>query len=411
MATYGINSDGFLLKRLADIKADLETQLELITDPDTGETLQIDFDEDDPWIQSINVLAANNALTWEMLQLVYTQFDPAQAVGAALSGLVQLNALTRKFGKPSTIPISLTGTAGTLIPAGQLISDSQQNVTYKTDQDITLDGAGTGVGTASSVENGAFVSLTGTITTILTPITGWDTVTNTADSTPGNPTETDEELRARRNLSTESPSQSPVEALYGNLRQLEGVDFVRVYVNNTLSVDARGIPAKTVAPVVVGGLDQDIAETLFLRTPVGIDYFGTDSYVITDTQGENYTIKWIRPTAIDIEVQIDVTVTDPNTWPADGADKIKAAIIAYAAGGAPALGVDTGFEDLGFVPGEDVTQSRLYTPVNSVPGHKVTRLELADIPNPVGTADVVIAYNEVAAFDSVNITVNVTIPP
>lgn len=411
MAEFGINSEGFLLKRLADILEDLETQLELITDPDTGETLQIDFDEDDPWIQSINVLAANNALTWEALQLVYTQFDPSQAVGAALSGLVQLNALTRRFGTPSTIAIEITGTTGTVIPAGQQISDAQQNVVYETDVDINIGVTGTEQSTASSIENGAFVTLAGTVDTILTPVAGWDTVTNTADSELGNATETDEELRARRNLSTESPSQSPVEALYGNLRQLEGVTFARVYVNNTLAVDTRGIPAKTIGAVVVGGDDTEIANTLFLRSPVGIDYFGTDSLVLTDVQGENYTIRWIRPTDVPVLIEIDLTVTDTNTWPSDGADQIEAAIIAYAAGGAPALGIDDGFEDLGFVPGENVTQSRLYTPVNSIPGHKVDRLELAEVPGPVGTADVVVDFDEVAAFDSANITVNVTIPP
>lgn len=410
MADFGINNEGFFAKRLADILDDLETQLEQITDPDTGETLQIDFDEDDPWIQSINVLAANNATTWEMLQLVYTQFDPSQAVGAALSGLVQINALTRRFGTPSTIPIEITGTTGTVIPPGQQISDEQQNVVYQTDQEITIGVTGTEVGTASSVENGAFVSLNGTITTILTPVAGWETVTNTDDSTPGNFTETDEELRARRNLSTESPSQSPVEAVYGNLRQIEGVQFARVYVNNTLAVDARGIPAKTIAPVVVGGEDEDIANVLFLRTPVGIDYFGTESFTITDSQGETYDINWIRPDEVDVQIEIDLTVVDDGTWPSDGADRIKAAILAYAAGGAPALGIDEGFEDLGFVPGENVTQSRLYTPVNSIPGHKVTRLELSALPDPVGTADVVIDFDEVAAFDSGNITINVTVP-
>lgn len=408
MADYGINDQGFLAKRLRDVLDDLEASLEEIVDPDTGETLQIDFDEDDPWIQSINVLAANNASTWEMLQMVYTQFDPSQAVGAALSGLVQINALTRRFGTPSTLQIDVTGTIGTVIPAGQQISDDQQNVIYVTDEEVTIGVTGTESTTASSIENGAFVSLTGTIDTILTPVSGWDSVTNTADSTIGSAEETDEELRARRNLSTESPSQSPVEAVYGNLRQLEGVTFARVLVNNTLVTDGNGIPAKTMAAVIVGGDDEEIANVLFLRSPVGLDFFGTDSFVVTDTQGETYTMRWIRPTAVPIAIEIDITVIDTGTYPVDGDDQIKAAILAYAAGGAPALGIDEGFEDLGIVPGEDVTLSRLYTPINSVPGHKVTRLEISADPAPVGSADVPIDFDEVAEFDSGLITIAVS---
>ena len=407
MAEFGTNEQGFVLKRLRDILDDLQAGLITIQDAETGETLQVDFDDDDPLIQVINALAANNATTWESLQAVYNQFNPQLATGAALSGLVQLNALQRRFGNPSTIALALTGDPGILIPQGSQISDTQQLVVYQTDADITLDGTGNAVGTASSVENGAFVSLAGTITEILNPINGWDTVTNTADAAPGNVTETDEELRLRRNRATESPSVAPVEAVFGNLGQLEGVTFARVYVNNTLAVDARGLPGKSIGAVVVGGDDLEIAQTLFLRSPIGLAYFGNTIETVRDVNDEPYVIQWIRPTDVDVAIEIDITVTDENTFPTDGEDRIKEAILAYAANGAAGLSINTGFEELGFVPGEPVSVSRLYTPVNSIPGHRVDRLEIAIVGNAVGLTDIPVDFDEVAAFDSGNITITV----
>lgn len=409
MADFGINEEGFLLKRLADVQDSLQTSLEAITD-ENGETLQINFDEDDPWIQSINVLIANNASTWEALQATYNQFNPKLATKSALSGLVQLNALSRRAGVKSTIGIDIVGTASTVIPAGQQVSDAQQNVIYVTDTELTIGGGGTVSGTASSQTVGAFLSLSGTITTILTPVTGWDSVTNPLDSVQGSATENDEQLRVRREKSTETPSVAPVEAVFGNLSQLEGVTFARVLVNNTLAVDVNGLPGKSIGAVVQGGVDADIADALFLRSPAGMLFHGNQAVptTLTDVQGESYVIDWITPTDILIDVEVDITITDANAYPSDGDTQIIQAIIDYANGGAPALGIDTGFEDLGFVPGEDVILSRLFTPVNSVPGHTVTRLEISLSPAGVGSADLPIAFDEVSFFQSANITVTVT---
>lgn len=404
---FGVVPEGFNEKRLADIQADLKASLITIADPNTGETLQVDFNENSPFIQAINTLIANNALTWEALEGVYNQFNPNNAVGPALSGLVQLNALTRKPATPSTINLTLTGTPGTVIAAGQEVSDAQQNVTYVTDEDIIIDVLGTRDGTATANVDGPLVSLAGTVTTIITPIVGWDTVTNPTDSKAGNIEETDEELRKRRASSTEAPSVAPVEAIYSNILQLDGVTFSRILINNTLLVDARGIPGKHIAAIIVGGSDDDIADTLFLRSPAGAGFFGNTNKVLTDIQGESYDIRWTRPDPIDIEVEVDITIIDVNTFPDDGADQIAQAIIDYAIGGAPALGIVDGFEEFGFVPGEDVRQSRIYTPVNSVPGHKVTRLEIAQLGNPLGVADVPISFDEFANFELVNITVTV----
>jgi uncharacterized phage protein gp47/JayE len=94
-------------------------------------------------------------------------------------------------------------------------------------------------------------------------------------------------------------------------------------------------------------------------------------------------------------------------FPGDGIDRIKQAIVDYAIGGAAALGIDDGFSQTGFPPGEAVIVSRLYTPINYIPGHRVTALTLGTSPSPVGTVDIPMVWNEYGSFTvgAIDITV------
>lgn len=106
-----------------------------------------------------------------------------------------------------------------------------------------------------------------------------------------------------------------------------------------------------------------------------------------------------------------MVITNRADFPDTGAEQIRQAIINYAEYGGEG-------NENGFPPGADIVCSRLYTPVNSVSGHKVTRLEIAqgvDLDNPDNTgnpvfsnADIPIAWNQVGRFDPERISVNVT---
>lgn len=408
MSDFGFSELGFRLKRLADVRDGLKQRSLNVVDPKTGEQLQLDFDEDSPDIQIIDALAETVGNAWEMLDHVTRMFDPSSAVGVVQSAQVQLNGIRRRPGLPSSIEILLNGTPGTQIEAGQRISDVQQNVIYLTSGNITIGANGTATGSASSEQLGPFLSLAGTVTTILTPVAGWSGVTNIADSVIGQIEETDEELRLRRDLSTEVPSQGPVEALRGNLLQVNGVEFVAVYINNTLEIDGRGIPPKTVTAVVQGGQDEDIAKVMFLRSATGVDFFGNTALTLWDKQGEPHEIRWLRPEVKAVYVEIDIQVINPNLFGDDGEGRLKQAIVTYAQDGARGLGIQAGFDAQGFLPGEDVARSRLYTPINSIAGHIVTSLKIGLAPEIVAEADLQVGFAEIAIFDSARIIVNIS---
>lgn len=403
----GVTREGFEAKRLADVLSDGQAQLATIIDPATGQTLQPDFASSDPAMQVVKVPLDGVATAWEALALVFEQFDPNKAVGASLSALVQLNGISRQPAVASTVTLTLTGTPSALIPAGTLIGNAANTSQWATDNAVAIGLGGTVTVEATCTVIGPVEAGAGTLTNIVTPVAGLTAVTNIAAANIGRDEETDTDLRLRRQRSTLAPSASPVESVYGNLANLPGVTFARVYVNNTLSPDGRGIPGKSVAAVVVGGSDDDIAFELLARTGVTASWFGTTSKTLSDAQGTAYVIRWTRPTPVPIYVALNITVTDATAFPSDGPARIKQAIVDYSVGGAAAVGAVDGFDQIGFPPGSLVVRSQLFTAINSIPGHTVNSLFIGLTPSPVGTADIQIDFDKYPQFTVGNIDVTV----
>lgn len=230
-----------------------------------------------------------------------------------------------------------------------------------------------------------------TITTIVTPVLGWDSVTNPLAASPGRLAETDEELRLRFRNTKLDRSTNLLDSIYAALINIEGVEEVAIYENDTSVTDSNGVLGHSFLPVVLGGSSQLIAEAIWENKPIGILSQGNTVVTITDTQGFPHDIGFERPNPVSIYVTINLT-TDPNIYPGDGDDQIRQAIIDYA---------DT---DIGV--GDDVIWSRLFTPINSVPGHQVDSMFIGTSPSPSGTANIPIAFNAIASFESANIVIN-----
>lgn len=230
-----------------------------------------------------------------------------------------------------------------------------------------------------------------TITTIITPVLGWDSVTNPLAASPGRLAETDEELRLRFRNTKLDRSTNLLDSIYAALINIEGVEEVAIYENDTSVTDSNGVLGHSFLPVVLGGSSQLIAEAIWENKPIGILSQGNTVVTITDTQGFPHDIGFERPNPVTIYVTINLT-TDPNIYPGDGDDQIRQATIDYAD------------ENIGV--GDDVIWSRLFTPINSVPGHQVDSMFIGTSPGPSGTANIPIAFNAIASFTSANIVVN-----
>jgi uncharacterized phage protein gp47/JayE len=252
--------------------------------------------------------------------------------------------------------------------------------------------------TFTALDSGPFAALTGQITSIESPVSGWLSVRNMNDALVGAYVETDASLRNRREAELAGRGNGPLPAIRADLLKVgQGtanavVDCV-VFENVTDVVDAFGIPAHSFEAVVLGGLDADIRQTIFDTKPAGIRPHGGVTGIVVDSTGISHTIKFSRPTTYSIWIEIDVTY-NAATWPLDGPAQVKAAILAALT---PANG---------YTLGKDVTSWGIGAAVDVVPGVlNVTAIRLGTAPAPVGTADIPIGIREVALFDSARILV------
>jgi uncharacterized phage protein gp47/JayE len=329
----------------------------------------------------------------ESIEGIVAAYNPQAAEGAFLSALVLLNGIDRNEAEYSTVTVQCTANAaGCTIPAGSLVSDPAVGEQFETDSQLILGASASGNVSATAVNAGPISAAAGTLTQIDTPIYGWESVTNPAGAVEGADEETDTELRVRREAAAERTGLNNVAAIYTAVADIDAVDQVTVYQNTGVATDANGVPPQHVWVVVLGGADQDIAAAMFGTVAAGIGMHGDTPVVYADPiSGDNYTITFERPD--DLAIYIDVEVTKDADYPVDGDDQIEDAIIAH-------------FEDQTI--GEDVEYSRLYTPINSIPGHYVTSLKIGTSPSPSGTTNVAVDPDEIAVTDAAKITVTST---
>lgn len=228
-----------------------------------------------------------------------------------------------------------------------------------------------------------------TLNVIKTPVIGWDSVTNPVAVSEGSFVETDEQLRTRFRNTKFERSSNIMDSLYSALVSIPGVENVAVYENDTDIVDANGLSPHSFMAVVLGGEAITIAEAIWKNKPMGIRPNG-DTYVdITDSQGFQQRVRFERPDPVTIYIEVEVEYNE--LYPADGDAQIRSAIIEYA--------------KANFGVGQDIVYSRLYTPINSVPGHEVKSLYIGTSPNPTDEDTIPIPFDSIGSFESVNINV------
>lgn len=380
-----LTSQGFTRTRLDERLTALQEAMRAIFGP----TLNLDPDTMDG--QALGVFAESQSNLDQLAEDVYHSFNPQSATGVALSRLVQLNGIRRIEGTYSTVTLRCVGSQGTVIPAGSLVKSTATNATFETTEDAIISASGEIDIAARSAVKGAVLAPAGTLTKIDTPIFGWQTVTNLLDAAPGRNEETDEQLRLRRRASTSTPGQAIVDAMYGALTNIPEVRQAKVYENDQDVIDANGLPPHSIYCIVEGGADADILDTIWLKKTAGTTTHGTTTGQVTDSMGNPHTLNFSRPT--DVNVWVTVNLHTRPGWPTDGAQRIKDALTAWAVANQSI--------------GEEVIHSRLFDPVNSIPGHSIDSLYIGTAANPAGTANIAVPFDGLARFDSTRIVVNV----
>ena len=479
---FGVTTSGFVIKRLEDIKDEIESSLRAALGPEINLLPQAVFG------QIVGIFSERESLVWELAEDVYNSQYPDTAEGVPLDNVVALTGTTRKEATKSTSQILAEGTALTVIPQGSVVSvQGDSEARFETDADATIaatisriqridfddvpdsgdwkldyggqvtnslaydisaatleteleaivgealkiegsmtDGwkiyfrePGTKLTLAEDTNNlligatpivitialqpGVAINVTAedtgstaapadSLTVIETPIAGWDSSINTEDALIGRDLETDQELKLRRDEELGIAGRATLEAIRAQLIAITDVIAVVTFRNISAVEDPDGRPPHSLDIVVQGGDEDEIAETIFETIADGIETIGTISKTVVDSQGFNQTIKFSRPTEVEIYLEVDLSV-DNNLFPSDGIAQAEAALLAHGNG---------------LQVGEDViVYPALVASLNDIPGITDVVIRIGEAPSPTLDNNITIEPREIADFDSTRIDVTV----
>jgi hypothetical protein len=400
MTDFGVTPTGFNRKQLTDILSDITTKQraafgELLDTATATELGQLN-----------GTFASGLAECWELAEGAFHAYDPDAASDYALTSIAGLTGTVRRAAKASTVLLTLNLNAGATVPAGSIVQHSSRpDIRFTTDTLVTNSSGVAAYFPASATckQTGPIGAIAGSLTVIITPASGWNAVTNSADAIAGRDVDNDITLRQRREDELALRGGSTVSAIKADLLDIEnrpgldGINSAEVLENTGDSPDANGLPPHSFE-AIIDDFEQDgvthqvadpnnIAQAIWESKPGGIPSYGGSSATAIDSTGANQTVRfsYITPRP----VYFALTIARTSEYPIDGDAQVKAAIVAKGAT------LKAG--------GDVIALVFKALPLGVAGVSDVTALTLGFAPAPVSSANLAVAVRERATFSSLNI--------
>ena len=389
--SFGLTEKGFKRKRYADIIEEKESRARELF----GEN--VNLGEQSPLGLFIRLNAWEESLAWQVAEDVYLSAFVDSATGTSLDKVAQYIGIVRSPATRAAGAVKFEGDNGTVIEEGFLL-ETEDGIQFKTTEEVEIDG-GEITAEIRAVEPGTDGNVpANTITEIVNPIEGLDSVKNDEETTGGSNKETDAELRERYINSVAKGGSSTVDSIRASLLDIEGVRAALVIVNSE-NEEVDGRPPKSFESYVLGGEAEDIAKTILQTGAAGIQAYGQETETVEDDAGQEHTIGFTYATEVDIYV--DVTVTTNEEYPEDGDERMVTEIVKYIGGEDEDGQVYTGLS-----MGDDVIYTQIIKACYRVPGVEDVDVNIGTSPDPTGTENISIDTTEVAetAYEKVGVT-------
>lgn len=366
MADYQyLESTGVVVPDTSDLLTSVQNEYraafgaDLVVDPSTPQGVLITAET-----LARDAVVRNNAA-------LANQINPNIAGGVFLDAIWALTGGQRTAATRSTVAATLTGVPGSIIPAGVRASVGIGGAEFELISAVVLGTDGTIAGNFQSVDFGPIPAIPGGLDTIVTPILGWETITNPGSALLGSETQSDVSTRRTRRNTLALQGVSLPEAITSSVYIVEGVkslSFRENITSLTQTIDGVVMIPHSIYVCVDGGTDQDVANALLANKSLGAGWNGDLSVdVLEPASGQIYTVKFSRPNEIPILIRVTVRVGSVTGNPSD---LIRGAIVQYVNG-------EMDGED-GWVVGADASPFELSAAINTLaPGIFVTKLELA----------------------------------
>lgn len=396
----GLTATGFDRKTFSTIRAEIIAELQRTI------SVQLITNVSHPIGQIVDTFCGQLGEAWEALEEAYYGFDPNNAIGQQMVALSKLTGTQRRAATQGNVLATVNLDGGATYPAGVLVAHENGN---EDNRWSNLNAVTTPAGAAANYQT-TFVSETfgstadvvaGQLTVIAETYSGWNSVTNAGDATPGEDLETIEELRLRREDELAASGSATLAGVVADVSQVTGVLDVNGYENT--SAASVTISAVDVAPHGIlirvwddsGAADNDIAQAIHDSRPAGIKSYGPESGTATAYDGSSKTESFLRVDEKVVEVNV---VIDSATTVA--AADVKAAIMA----GFGTLN-ESGTKTRKPIGADVIYNALLSLPFDVDGVDDVTTFQIRFNGDSWGTSNLTVFSNEIATLVAASITV------
>ncbi|WP_233141691.1 baseplate J/gp47 family protein [Aggregatibacter actinomycetemcomitans] len=347
----------------------------------------IDLSPDTPDGQMVGLLSQVKMDIEELAENVYRQLDPDVATGAWLEQRVAYAGLMRRAASYSYLrSVVLTGEPLTQLYAGIVVSDPHK-VRWVLNANVQLDSNGSARADFRSEELGAFNLAKNTNLTIETVTLGLNAATTLENAEISVEEETDQQLRERFFISRTKNAQNSADAIQSKIAALPDVKQVKVLENNTKQRDKNGVEPHSLNVIVDGGADNQIAQVIYENKGAGVGLQGGTETTLT-INNERRTLRFDR--VVQVDVQVSMRCVRYEDFTEVDKDEIKRLLSIQK-----------------FEIGQNLSLSRLYSPINQVGGFWIKELKIGRKGQALKAENVIVQPRELARILASDITIEV----
>ncbi len=296
----------------------------------------------------------------ELAEQIYYSIFPQTAIGQSLDRLGWSVGITRNAPTSAIYKIKVTGTAGEKIGVDFKVGVDVEYIGEDTDL-IFENTTETVIGENGECEIIAACTTIGAIgnvppaiiNRIVNPVSYIEAVQGIEVIEAATGEESDNDFRMRFNKAIEGKGGCTEASLLAALISIPTVKDAFISVNESATEYLGAIPPKTIACYISGGVgkEQEIAEAIFDKKPIGIGTYGDQSALVSYGALNDYEVKFSFAESKDVYVKIELVTNEK--FETNGNAAIKA-------------NVETFINSLGM--GEQLVTTALYSAIYSVAG-------------------------------------------
>lgn len=389
----GVSTNGFTTKTVDEVVTSINARVHADVDA------TLDLTPNEPLGQIIGIFSEQIGELWELGSQLYHMLDRDGAEGVTLDNVGAIVGTDRLPAVKTQVAVAVNLNAGVTLPLG-----SRASVVGRPDLLFEIVAAVTNPDVSpanidavfDAVDTGPIAAPAGTLTEIVTPVAGWNAITNALDGETGLNVETDTAYRTRQDAELFAGGSSSTSSLRAKILKVPGVLECSVRENDTdnaLDPDGGGVmPAHSIECIIWDGVvpsavDSGIAQIILDHKGAGATVIGASTAGAVDKMGVAHTVRFSRATQVPIYLTLTQTVY-LQKYAGDAA--VKAYIVAQATA-KQKIGVDV----VALFYHALVTLASPYLGVDDVPSFGIG-LSMS----PVTTANLAITTRQIAVFDT-----------